>query len=59
MNYNNYNKGGKMDWDYLNYDEISGFLRYDNNDLYIDKRFKSLEDAENYLLDNDLRASIR
>ena len=49
--------GHTMDWDYVNYKD--GKLWTDDMELYCDETFQSVEEAEEYLKDNDIRATIR
>lgn len=46
-----------MEWTYLSL--VDGYLVDDDGDRYCDVMFQSAEQADAYLVENDLRATIR
>lgn len=47
-----------MTWDYLIFNIKDGKLYYEDGCIYLDHSFNTLDQAEQYLIDNDLRATI-
>ena len=46
-----------MNWEYLDFED--GYLYDDHGDKWDSQKFATVEQAEKYLTDNDVRASIR